>query len=223
MATNALAPAPKNALSRSRYNFREDLQQDILRQAAEYPQYGELVDYLSARRMMPPIEPVIMSGGEFITNSAFGKSLPKTGIVRIGYSPKETKRAPNLVVHELTHAADRQMDWQYGELLKKDSLTPEEQQFKQAYEKLVFRQGQMFGERPASLRRQTAERIAPEWVKKESGYRSTGSELAAFGMGSAVSPNTGNPAPLHIDPSYATEFSILMGLARRAQRPIPGR
>ena len=50
MATNALAPASRNALSRG-----TDPLQTLLKQAAETPQYGDLVEYLSSRRMMPPI------------------------------------------------------------------------------------------------------------------------------------------------------------------------
>jgi hypothetical protein len=40
-------------------------------------------------------------------------------------------------------------------------------------------------------------------------------------MGSTVNRNADSPAPLHIDPSYATEFSILLDMARKLQKSQP--
>ena len=214
MATNALAPRPKNAMVR-----KPDPLQSLLRESAEYPQYGELVDYLSARRMMPPISLKYGSSSSF-TFPGFYKgqnSIPATGIVKIAEG-----ETPNAVVHELTHAAQRQIEAQYLSLRKKaekTDLTPLDRQFMQAYEKLVHRPGKLFGARPEAMQSLTAQRIAPDWVKKEGDYRATGGELAAFGMGSTVDRNA--DAPLHIDPSYATEFSILLDMARRLQKSQP--
>lgn len=217
MATNALAPKAQNALVRDR-----DPMQQLLKESAQSPQYGALIDYLSARRMTPPIvQTSLPSGatGEF-TYPGWSPDVPKTGRVDLSYGA-----GPNTVVHELTHAADRQMSMQYDELRKKSKkqeLTPEEQQFMSGYEKLVYTPGEMFGRKPMVTRTETAQRIAPEWASKKKDYRSTSGELAGFGMGSTVSRNM-SPAPLHVDPTYATEFSILMDLARRIQPVIPGR
>ena len=101
MATNALAPKPKNAMVR-----QADQLQSLLRESAEYPQYGELVDYLSARRMMPPISLKHGSSSSF-TFPMFASgpdAPPATGLVKIARG-----ETPNAVVHELTHAAQRQM------------------------------------------------------------------------------------------------------------------
>lgn len=210
MPVNALAPRSRNEL------------QNLLTQAAASPQYGALVDYLTSRRMMPPIQQKPLgSVAEFETSGALGGDLPKTGIVNLSYSAD-----PKSVVHELTHAAQRQMEAQYFELRQKQrdgTITPQEQQFMRGYEKLIYDRGEMFGNRPQSTQSVTAQRIAPLWREAKKDYRATGSELAAFGMGSTVAPNTGYPAPAHVDPSYATEFSVLMDLARRVQPVIPGR
>ena len=213
MSDNKLAPPGRNALA--------DRTQRLLRETTEAgPQYGELVDYLSARRMMPPIG--IKSLGSRAVFISGGENVPKTGVVELG----ARAASPNTVVHELTHAAQRQIEWQYFGLLRKNQsakLTDPEKQFMNAYERLMHTRGQLFKAPPKAIQRETATNIAPKWVKEESDYRSTGGELAAFGMGSAISPNTSNPAPLHIDPSYATEFSILLDLARRANVTEPGR
>lgn len=217
MPKNALASRPTNALAR-----QTDPLQSLLIEAAQAPQYGELVDYLSARRMMPPIvQKPLGAVGEFETPGLYGPEVPKTGVVSLSY-----RAQPQTAVHELTHAAQRQVEQQYYELERKSrdqQLTPQEQQFVKAYEKLLYTTGRMFGAKPESTQSLTAKRIAPEWAKSKSDYRATGSELAAFGMGSTVAPNLGYPAPLHVDPSYATEFSILLDLARKAQPVIPGR
>lgn len=214
MATNALAPKPKNAMVR-----QTDKLQSLLLKSADSPQYGELVDYLSARRMMPPISLKYGSSSSFVFPGTFSNpnKLPSTGVVKI--AERET---PNAVVHELTHAAQRQIELQYRSLFQKNrktSLTPIEKQFMQAYEKLVYRPGKLFGAKPETTQTATAKKIAPKWAEEQSDYRATADELAAFGMGSTVDRN--EDAPLHIDPSYATEFSILLDMARRLQKSQP--
>jgi hypothetical protein len=212
MATNALAPRPQNALTR-----QTDPMQALLRQSAEYPQYGELVGYLSARRMMPPIS---MGGtgsasGLFESNSIFGSELPKTGVVKVGYNS-----GPSTVVHELTHAADTQISSQYYELKnKRGNLTPAERQFMQAFEKLAYNP---FGRGDKALpRRALAEKLDPAWAKKHSDYRATNRELPAWGMGATVTPDDAYNRPLHLDPTMATEFSVLLDMARKLQKSQP--
>jgi hypothetical protein len=212
MATNALAPKPKNALTR-----QADPMQSLLRQSAEYPQYGELVDYLSARRMMPPISFEGLSGGSFAQNTVFGNTLPKTGVVKVGYHA-----GPDTVVHELTHAADDQLSSQYYDLKNKRNLTPLEQQFLQAYEKLAYnsRTRDINEKLP---RVNLADKLDPQWASKQGDYRSTSVELPAWGMGAAVDPSSSRryAAPLHLDPTMATEFSILLDMARKLQKSQP--
>ena len=212
MATNALAPKPKNAMVR-----QADPLQSLLRETAEYPQYGELVGYLSSRRMMPPISIGKTGGasGVFESNSIFGSELPKTGVVKVGYGA-----GPSTVVHELTHAADTQISSQYYELKnKRGDLTPEERQFMRAFEKLAY---DPFGRGDKALPRRTlAEKLDPAWAKKHSDYRATNRELPAWGMGATVTPDDAYGRPLHLDPTMASEFSILLDMANRLQKSKP--
>ena len=210
MPTNALAPPPKNAMVR-----QADPLQSLLRESAEYPQYGELVDYLSARRMMPPIERRPMGvSGSFDVNSFFGRSLPKTGVVNVGM-----RAGPDTVVHELTHAADNQLVSQYTELLnKRGKLTPAEQQFMQAFEKLSY---DRFGGDKSLPRLTMAKKLDPAWTKKQSDYRATDVELPAWAMGATVRPQEDYSPPLHLNPTLASEFSILLNMAKRLQKSQP--
>jgi hypothetical protein len=221
MPQNALAPKAQNSLIR-----QSDETQDLLQRAAQFPQYGKLVDYLSARRMMPPIKTQIMFPykGVFEQNPPIGGPLPQTGKITIRAGSDEST-----VIHELTHAADAQINNQYYELKEQQDqgkeLTLVQKQFVDAFEKLVRKVSGIPGIRLREYNRsKTAEKLAPNWLQQQNGYRSSDDELPAFGMGSTVYGTKKRPdAPLHVDPTYATEFSVLMDLARRAQPVISGR
>ena len=183
MPRNALTPKAQNALVR-----QSDETFDLLQRAAQFPQYGELVDYLSARRMMPPIKTQVFYPykGEFEQNPLIGGPLPKTGKITI-----RSGQGPSTVLHELTHAADAQMYNQYYEIKNQEKqgtkLTPAQKQFVDAFEKLVYKESGIIGWRLYEYnRRKTAEKLAPDWLKQQRGYRSSDDELTAFGMGSTV-------------------------------------
>lgn len=206
MPRNALSPKPANALV-------SDPLRSLLDETGKYPQYGELTGYLNERGMMPPIKYGLLPGnvqGEFATNGWGNSNLPDSGVVRIGFDSK-----PDTVVHELTHAADRQITNQYFEVknkAKRGSLTPLEKQFMSLYEGLS---------EPAPggtklPRVESARTLAPDWVKTTSKYRSTNAELPAWGMGWTVSKE--KDAPLHVNPTMATEFSVLLEMANRLQK-----
>jgi len=194
-------------------------QQQLLREAANYPQYGETVDYLAARRMMPPINVEFGATPSFSQN-LWGNDLPRTGVVTVG-----TTSRPASLVHELTHAADTQLEQQYTAISRKRNLSPLEAQFKQAYEKLVYNPALRLdkGQIDKYPRSALAKRLAPEWAAKEKNYRSSERELPAWGVASTIDPsNTAYyNAPMHLDPTMATEFSILMDLGNRLQRQQP--
>ena len=208
MTDNALAPSARNTLPQ------------LLKQTAEFPQYGALVEYLTARRRLPMMQYGGVIDPEATAEFQTGAKLPITGQVAMRNSAD-----PNTVVHELTHAAQRQMNFQWSTLASQPdrNLTPDQLRFKQAYEKLVFKPGEQFGSGSKSTQQETARKIAPQWFEENKRYRASSEELPAFGMGGAVRQNIGANAPLHIDPTYATEFSVLLDLARRAQPVILGR
>ena len=219
-AANPMTGRPAQVLQsrQGAFNTASDPLQTLLRQASEFEAYTALVDYLAARRMMPTIKqrPMGNMSGSFQTNSFFGNNLPKTGVVNVGL-----RAGPGTVIHELTHAANRQIELQYFELKnKRGDLTEAEKKFMQAYEKLAYDQ---FGRDKALPRRVLAEKLDPTWAKKEEEYRATNEELPAWGMEFTVEPDRSYNQPLHLDPTLATEFRILMDLARKAQPVIPGR
>lgn len=210
MATNALAPSVKNAMVRER-----DPLQRLLRESEQFPQYGELMNYLSARQMAPEIKPKYMDGGEFVHSSP---DLPKAGVINVGY-----ESGPSTLVHELTHAADYEIERQYHNLLKKKTLTPLEAQFKHAHEQLVKNPAFRPGLPKRWPRSEFASRLDPSWAKAQGSYRATERELPAWAMGVSVDPTrtTEYNAPLHLNPTLATEFSILLDLANRLQKSQP--
>lgn len=189
----------------------------LLEETAKYPQYGELVNYLTQREMMPPIEQRFLGSarrGQFRENGWGSKELPKTGVIEVNYGA-----GPSTVLHELTHAADKELDTQYYQAkYKKSDLTPQEQQFLDAYVKLS-KNPTARNDNPAKWPRlQLANKLSPEWAKEENQYRATMGELPAWGMGSTVQRDRDYNPPLHLDPTMATEFLILMDLARRAKK-----
>lgn len=210
--------------AKSRKSARDDLDDfmdravaDRVRGAAESPQYGELVEFLADRRSMPPIKYKPGIRGEFESNTVFGNTLPRTGVINVGMQSD-----PNTIVHELTHAADKQITQQYYETRRKKNPSDIEKQFVRAFEKLVFTPEKPHSDPARNRRTAMAFKLDPAWAVEQREYRSNPDELVAFGMGSTLRSNTYiNPAPLHVDPTMATEFSTLLDLAKRLQKSKP--
>ena len=192
--------------------------------ASERPEFAALHDYLTTRSALPPVEFARLSpgtSGQFETNSFFGRELPPTGKVQLNgefldraYGP--TSSIPTLI-HELTHAAGREMSDQYNQ---RDVLDQEAKDaFKQAYDKLVYyRNAREIDARfPQSV---LANKLAPAWGKANEAYRASIGELPSFAMGN-VSGNASQPAPAHVDPTLATEYRILLDAALRDARANP--
>lgn len=197
-------------------------------EAKQYPQHTDLMDYLAARDAVPGVTQTYLgpsTGGQFIS----GWGEPKNGKIEVNWGA-----SPSTLVHELTHAADRQigqqaldlkerhrketplLDWLRG----KTVLTPEEVRLVLGYNKLHFNVDKDIKDPERYPRQATVNKLAPEWAKKNYDYRSADNELVAYGMGSTV-PRRHNRAPLHVDPTMATDFSVLLDLAQRAQKAKP--
>ena len=157
--------------------------------------------YLHGRRVMPTIETARLppgTGATYTLGSNVVKLAPRAGV--------------SSLVHELTHAAQSAMEGQA--IYDGDSS----KQLATAFEQL-FGLRKNYGEGA----RDTAARLAPKWLEEEDGYRTTGRELQAHGMGEQLK-GVGDlrwQAPAHVDPTMATEFMILLDMAIRESEAGP--
>jgi hypothetical protein len=164
--------------------------------------YQALEKYLQSRDQMPDIE---VSGnlpedadGMFTSN----KIGIGSGTIKIRKdSPKAT--LSSLLSHEMTHAADRQMMQQAME----QGMFGDSNQYTEAYEKLVGKEGRN--------RTEFARDQRPEWAENNRYYRASPKEIAAYGVGAFAGPTSQRPGPRHVDATAATELRILMDLAQR--------
>ena len=191
--TNALAPAPVNSL---------------IARAQQHPAFQELSQFLISRRgALPPIEYAPLYGES-------GRYDPRTGKLmlaeRLGYG--NTKEAEDTLIHELTHSAVSELHGKYQQAKDAQKKTPEIQQFIDGYEKLMLSPGMKFQQL------ELAKQMAPEWTAANARYRASASELPAWAMGSATTGRDGGyNTPMHLNPTLATEFRVLLDLANRAK------
>lgn len=125
---------------------------------------------------------------------------------------------PATFTHEMAHAADYNMGKLYRQAsaAKEQKSNPAAQQFAEAYEKLI-------GKTPSQEKRaEGARALATEWfdeLEKQKAYRNYPPELTAFAMENAIGGDRGQltpqRAPLHVDPTLATEFTLLTDLAQK--------
>ena len=166
---------------------------------------------------MPPINDAALRYG---TRGA--RFLPTNGdpLGRISIDAEQANLGT--MPHELAHVADEDIQNLYYSLKNKFNLTDAEDKFVKGFEKLVFRPpGSVTESLTADRRKQLANLLDKDWVEKNTRYRSTPGELAAFGVGSTASPDTSHAPPLHLDQTMGTEFSILLDLANRVRQERP--
>jgi hypothetical protein len=127
-----------------------------------------------------------------------------------GNSPGEIRLAPGYSEasygHELTHAADRQMRNQF-QSAPFGPPTRGEDQFQDAYRKILQSGSQ------AGQALQMADLKNP---LSRNAYRMSPEEVPAFAIDNAISPAQGFPIGGHSSSTTATEFAILLDLAKRA-------
>lgn len=193
----------------------------LMGQAKDIPEYKQMMDYLMARRAVPEmISTKLPPGvkGEFSYDLWPGGDLQPRGRITTDYSA-----GVDTLLHEVQHAARRQMEQQYREnsdrfgLFGNSKATP----FQEAYEKLQYnRYGRTRDQ--ADPITSLMKKISPDFVESDPGYRSSPSEAQAFGMGSAATGvRSITPAPDHIDTTLASEFLILLDLAMKDQAKKP--
>jgi hypothetical protein len=164
--------------------------------------YQALEKYLQSRDQMPDVEvsdslPEDADG--MFTSNKIGIG---SGTIKIRKdSPKAT--LSSLLSHEMTHAADRQMMQQAME----QGMFGDSNQYTEAYEKLVGKEGRN--------RTKLARDQRPEWAENNRYYRASPKEIAAYGVGAFAGPTSQRPGPRHVDATAATELRILMDLAQR--------
>lgn len=167
--------------------------------------------------MLPIINADTPSGGAYADFTHPNERFP-TGRIRLSSGD-----VAGDLIHELTHAVNREMTKQYYENVQTPTYkqTPEYKDFEQGYTKIM--QGRSsYNESPTAGIKIPLEKLAPaEWKKEYKGYRTSEGETPAFGMGNTL----GRPeeavtrAPDHVDPTIATDFSVLLDLAIRAAIP----
>jgi len=173
--------------------------QDTARQNDAYP---DIEKYLQARDALPDVQ--ISDNLPEGTNGMFTSINLPIGSGQLKLSKNAPKQIlPSVLTHEMSHAADRQMMQQAME----QSMFGKGNQFTEAYQKLVGPEGRN--------RTDLARKVNPDWASDNQYYRALPQEIAAHGIGAFSGPNTQSNAPKHVDATAATEFQILLDLARR--------
>lgn len=206
-------------------DYRTDSQRrvDLTKDVGARPQYEQLMDYLSARRAVPPTKFAYLgdsTSGEFVRNTMFGNEFPSTGVIRLNRGA-----GADTFIHELTHAATAQLVNQYAEEPNKFMNFSEKAaptQFTDALQKIL--RGAVGKDTPPV---ELANALDPFWTAANKDYRATSGELLGFAMGNMVPTKSGKVSiensrgPAHLDATLATDMMILLDLATRAQKAKP--
>ena len=213
MADNKLVSDPVNALTIA---------------ARNYPGYQDLLDFLGANRppisftqMDPELRGQYMRGrltsdtgniemnNNYLRNNADGARLPES--------------AARTLVHETVHATDRQLANLFFKY-KDRPPTPEMAQFVDGYKKMRWNMQNPNANYQMPPSEHLARQLDPRWAAENANYRANENEMYARAVGN-TSRAPGNAqyksdAPLHLDPTLATEHFILLDIANRAQKSL---
>jgi len=192
----------------------------VLQLASDNPEYQALSNYLMSRRAFPEIQyrpDFSETYGSFRQPGLFNSIVPNRGLINLNAEPTSTGAqyiTPTLT-HELTHAAQRQLDYQYRELQSKRNKSDLEKQFIDNYEKII-------GYQTPEIYNQI-KKIAPDFSEKKSDYRASTGEALAFGLENSAYPKNelASKAPSHVDPTLATQLMLLLEQAQRVQDQQP--
>ena len=200
----------------------DDFIKSIKNKAEQNEDYRAMLEYLKSRDAVPDVRTgnlpygidAVFSSMKLPFVGGVGRGDIKLNRDLAGLTELDWKKdiGPSTLAHEMAHAADRQFEQQAGE---QTGIFSKGNNFTDAYGKLVGSGGMREGRR----RRDLALKYHPEWAAANRDYRSTPYEIAAHGVGKYAGPTTADDAPPHIDATAATEFQILLDLARRNSKP----
>ena len=181
---------------------------DYFSRLRETPLGEDLYTYLLSRNRLPRI-----SNG-YLKEGVRGAWQPDDNQILL-----QPWAGNSTLTHEVAHSADSALEQQYFDRPTSWSKPDTPTYFTDAFAKL---KGATAANNYKSPREAMAERMAPEWFRKNAGYRATNNELAGWGAGRQAGTNeTEYTPPNHLDSTMATELSILMELARRNDKPFP--
>lgn len=203
----------------------------FMKESLTVPEYQQMMNYLMDRRAVPEVKKGALPYnvfGEFATNVWSRGPLPKAGRVTLGPGA-----GTDTLIHEITHAVERQIIQQYAEDPKRggpsallNRLFGDPNQFVDGYEKLVYnaatqtRQGE---EQHGDQRSRLMNKMNPDWARQGSEYRSSPGEAVARSVENMTARGGAafDPGPDHVDATLATEFLIILDLAQREQAKKP--
>lgn len=181
-----------------------------LQEMMAFNNYGQsLFDYLYKRNRLPMTKVT-----PFLPPDTLGTYTPSENAVRV-----HPNSGLSTLMHEMTHAGDNALELQYYDRPTSWSKSDTPTYFTDAYDKL---KGRNAASGFATRRGELANKINPDWYKKNLDYRSTENELAGFAGGRTIREEDKKyNVPDHIDATLATEMMILMDLAKRKDTPFP--
>ena len=188
----------------------------ITEDARDTPQYEQLMQYLGMRRAIPPQRfAYIANKGQFEYNNP---ELPQTGQVTLSRGVDSTT-----LVHELTHAAQRQLEQQYYERPTSWGKPDTPTQFTDAFSKL-YRGDHDYNPTYDNFFELLARKLDPTWYEKNLDYRTRRKDLQAFAVGNQAPPKgyiKETEAPKHFEPTGATMFMMLVDQAIKEMKDRP--
>jgi hypothetical protein len=188
---------------------------DIIRRTETTSQpYNDMMRYLGMRDEVPPVKMGYIGTYGLYKHPTADK--PKGEIILNPGVGAVT------LTHEVMHPAMRVLREQEAE----SRAAGTDKQFTDAFAKILYNPDRKTNVRDSIPILDLAQKLAPEWAKKEK-YRASIGELPAFAVERAAIPEgrqTGLEAPPHVDPTIATQMMILLDLAQRAstaKKPAP--
>tara|TARA_R110000803_G_scaffold205868_1_gene272786 strand:+ start:47 stop:742 length:696 start_codon:yes stop_codon:yes gene_type:complete len=164
---------------------------------------------------------------DYSLGSNSGTYLPDRNLL---FAPDATDQEnKNTLAHEMSHAAQHSLLLPAAKkIAKKTDKTPQEQRFLDAFRKLLpsLKSGAKVSDRKQATKEQDklTEALFKNKAPKDAynTYRTQPQELQSFGVGnmSQKGQPTNQLNNLHLDPTMASEFSLLMNLYENLGAPL---